>query len=765
MRKSTGTFVLAALMTAFFIPAGSNLIAATTDVVRHDSFSDLQDGEMEGVAISSNGYLYPSYGRTEIGDTGAEIVWAAIPGAKDTVLAATGHDGKLVRLGGKDSPQVVADLEEPELTAMTALADGSVLVAAAPSGRIYKLATDDKVTTYTQLEAKFVWNMATDEKGNVWAATGTEGKLFKISPNGDKPKVETAIDLASQNIIDLWIDNEGLMGEKGAIYIAGQNPAWLYRYKDGDKKATVVYNAGSDEIRDIHPLKDGLAIASNTERAPSPQVLNLTLRMAGAPPSGRPDSGGGSPPAGSPGGDDKSMGDVFSASPKKPSSPSSNIILLTPDGFARELWTSPERPIHSLSATPEGNLLIAAGGKGRVFELMSPKDFALVADVKEDYIVSIAQAGDGWLMTSARNGVAFRMTQDRPKEAVYRSKIIDASTPVQWGRFHWHGQQEDGQEVVASFRTGNTDDPETDGWSEWSRDSEVTNSESAEIPGPPSRYMQYRLTFKQGRRSNPALKTDFLETFYRQPNRPPQVTEISVTDTAAPRSGSEASSGSSRPTPSPRSSSSSSSSSESSSSSGSDTPAQGGGRAPHSNTQNITVSWSASDPNNDDLIYALYFKANDETEWKLIDDEIRTTRMPLGVSGVGDGRYRFRGVASDKLQNPPGEGLETELISDEIVIDNTPPVIDDLRVRVDDNKARVTAKVRDNLSLLSSIVVDIDGGDGFPIYSADGLYDERAEEVDWMTLSLEPGEHVLTIAVTDRRGNTVVQKQVFRVGR
>ena len=190
---------------------------------------------------------------------------------------------------------------------------------------------------------------------------------------------------------------------------------------------------------------------------------------------------------------------------------------------------------------------------------------------------------------------------------------------------------------------------------------------------------------------------------------------------------------------------------------------QAGGREPHSNTGNLNVTWSANDPNGDKLTYSLYFKASDESEWKLIDDEIKNTRLPLGVNQVGDGRYRFRVVATDAFQNPPGSGLEGEMTSEEIVIDNTSPRIEDLKVRTRSGRATVTFKVEDELSLISSIKVDLDGGDSYPIFPTDGIFDQLEEEVEWTTLTLEPGEHVLTIAVTDRRGNTHVDRAVFQI--
>ncbi len=784
--------VLFFLSATGWIALGLPARSATTEVARDDNFETLQQGEFESVALSSDGFLYPTYERSVIGDTKTEIVWSVLSqGDKKGYLCATGHHGKLVRLNSKGEAKILADLPEPELTAMTTLGDGSTLIAAAPTGRLYRLSDKDELTTFTRLDAKFVWDLKEDAKGNIWAATGDKGKLFKITREKNGVHVEVAHDFHSHNILALWIDKDGAMNPKGeekehgVIYIAGQNPGWLYRFNPSDKKSTVVYNADSDEIRAILPTADGLALAVNTERSPTPQALAMTMRMSGgasipggageeAPPSGGNASGG--QPASGPSPELKLMGDIFSASGKMPpSGPSSAVILLTRDGFARTLWNSPERPIHSIASTKEGNLLVAAGGKGRIFELLPKDAFALVADTKEDFIVKIVPHETGWLLAGARNGVVFQMKEESAKKAVFRSRVIGATSPVQWGRLYWSGEQTNGQKVLVAFRKGNNDDPEHGDWEGWSKDEKIKLGEGIAIGGKPARYLQYRLTLESGKEMEPVLKTDYVEAYYQEPNRPPRIKKISINDGAPQRPSivsmipeaqpqGSGESGGSGALGKAITASSGGSSSPPPSLLGASQP-QAGGRKPDSNPKSLNVSWLAEDPNGDSLIFSVYYKAADETEWKLIEEKLKTNRLPLGINGVGDGRYRFKVVAGDASDNPAGMGLEAELISDEVVIDNTPPRIEDLKVKSSGDKARVTMKVVDDLSLISSITADLDGGDPNPIFPVDGLYDEREEQVDWTTQPLKNGEHVLTIIATDRKGNSSVRKAVFKTSK
>lgn len=733
--------------------------AATTEVVRDDKFATLQKGEFEGVAISSDGFLYPAYERNEVGDTGTEIVWDVIDQGKRGVLCLTGHEAKLVRLNKDGEPTVLVTLPDAELTAAVELEDGSVLIAGAPSGNIYRLDAEDALTTETNVGAKFVWDLEVDAEGTVWAATGTEGKLVRITRDGDGATTELACEFPSTNIIDLWIDAEGKMGDAGLIYVGGQDPGWLYRYRPGDEEAKVLYDSAGGEIRAIEPTEKGLAIAVNTQRAPSPQVLKLTLRMTGrARSNGNGEMGGpGKPPSSSKDRDKPKadMGDVFKAQVKKPPrTPVSTVVLVTRDGFSRTLWALPERPIHSLAASPQGGLLVAAGGKGRLFELFEDGEFALVADSKEDFLVGLRESGESWLITAARNGLVFRMEGTAAKEAVYRSRVIDVNAPSQWGRFYWRGEKADGQKITVSVRSGNAEDPDDGNWAEWSKESTLQTGKGVPLPEVPARYLQYRLTMEGGRGDADTLKTDYVEAFYRLPNRAPQIKRVTVSDSKGAGAGGKAASGS-----------------KSAGENGkpparggrkADPKPQGGGRDTHSNTGAITVSWQAADPNGDDLTYDLYFRAQDEAEWKLIDDELRIATIPLDVKGVADGRYRFRIVATDEFDNPTGEGLQDEQISEEFVIDNTAPVIGEVKIKEREGRTRVQFKVSDALSLISSIQADIDNGDTYPIFPKDTFFDQQAEEIDWETPELEAGEHVITIGVTDRRGNTSVAKKVFR---
>src|SRR5262249_53423987 len=83
----------------------------------------------------------------------------------------------------------------------------------------------------------------------------------------------------------------------------------------------------------------------------------------------------------------------------------------------------------------------------------------------------------------------------------------------------------------------------------------------------------------------------------------------------------------------------------------------------------------------------------------------------------------FRLRASDRLANEPASALTAERVSDPVVIDHTPPVLDS--VKRDGDRLRVT--VHDALSPLRDAVYSVDAGEWKPAEPADGLLDGRKE--------------------------------------
>ena len=95
----------------------------------------------------------------------------------------------------------------------------------------------------------------------------------------------------------------------------------------------------------------------------------------------------------------------------------------------------------------------------------------------------------------------------------------------------------------------------------------------------------------------------------------------------------------------------------------------------HGSGSQIQVTWQADDPDGDRLLYSLYFRGEDEKEWKLLRANVAENSLLLDGDVLADGRYYFRVIASDQPSNAANVARTDELVSSPVLIDNTPPVV------------------------------------------------------------------------------------------
>src|SRR5207245_8293683 len=74
---------------------------------------------------------------------------------------------------------------------------------------------------------------------------------------------------------------------------------------------------------------------------------------------------------------------------------------------------------------------------------------------------------------------------------------------------------------------------------------------------------------------------------------------------------------------------------------------------PRAAAQQITLTWVAEDPDGDRLVYNVYFRGEDETQWKLLKGATHDNSLTFDADVLADGKYLFRVAASDKEVNPP----------------------------------------------------------------------------------------------------------------
>jgi len=178
--------------------------------------------------------------------------------------------------------------------------------------------------------------------------------------------------------------------------------------------------------------------------------------------------------------------------------------------------------------------------------------------------------------------------------------------------------------------------------------------------------------------------------------------------------------------------------------------------------QQITLTWQAEDPDGDRLVYDVYFRADDETRWKLLKSATHDNVLTFDADVLADGRYFFRVVASDRESNPPAWAREAQLISAPVMIDNTPPIVKIDSVRYAGGAAHIEFEATDGASALRRCEYSLDAQSWVPVEAADGVIDSLHENFNLDLTGLTPGEHLVVIRAADSANNTGVTKIVLR---
>jgi hypothetical protein len=166
------------------------------------------------------------------------------------------------------------------------------------------------------------------------------------------------------------------------------------------------------------------------------------------------------------------------------------------------------------------------------------------------------------------------------------------------------------------------------------------------------------------------------------------------------------------------------------------------------------INWEAEDANGDALQYSIYFRNGSKAPWVLLKDKLTETHFDWETRAVADGRYEVKVVASDVLANVPGQGRTSSRVSDPIVIDNTPPVIGDLKSDSSGGSVHISATVVDRTTTVASFEYSVDStGDWQAVLPSDNIFDGPEERVDFTIGKLGPGAHQITLRGGDAKGN------------
>ena len=757
-------------------------VSARTQTFLETNQDQFDKGTSDGVVATTLGTLRLGRALEDLlpETEGVDYVARCAEGPDGALYAVTGAAGRIYR--AKDGKVALyATLEDPYLFSVLADKNGDLYVGAGGTGRIWRITPPQGDQKEPHAEAifqddavKYVWDLAWLPDGSMAAATGDQGRLLRIRPNGQH---EVLIDSKADHVLCLAVAPDG------TIYAGTDGDALVYRWAAG--KAFVLYDAAENEVTALAADAQGnLYVAASTGTAG--RVGGVTVQVQPTP---KPPAAGGeeAKPAASKGNGgetptpvlvapdpfgvnapaaeaQKVVHTVQSARPTAgpPGAPrpsrggqGSSVYRLTPDGIATPLFDTEEPMILALAVAGlpvagrgQGDrLLIGTGNPARLYEVTLARDGEEQArlaglDPKQVMAISVTAAGRP-VVATASPGRLYILSDGHAKEGTYTSQVYDAGGSARWGALDWRGRTPGGTEVRIATRTGNVADPEKGFWSDWSKDAPKG---PAPVASPPARYIQFRVAMK----TNNADQTPVLEQVeaaYLRANERPRIlaiAEMTFNDreqraqaverfrqAVKTRNDNNKQKAGGSPVPPP----------------------------PPEGSQPVRIlKWQAEDPNGDTLVYRLYFRSQGESVWVLLEDDLTRPEYAWDTATVADGWYEIKIVASDAPDHPAEAALEDERTSDPILVDNTAPVIEDLKAAVRKEagagRAEVTFAARDAASRLTEAAYTVDSATEWrTIAPADMLFDAQRETFRFAVPDLAPGAHRIAVRAVDEANN------------
>jgi hypothetical protein len=744
---------LAAALAAALAPS---LFPSGTATWEMTSYNDFVRGQFSGVSLSREGRLSLAPKIDTVFSSDQPVIWSAAEGPDGAVYAATGHRGRVYRIDRAGKSTLLWTADQPEVFAIAVDRNGIVYAGSSPDGKVYRI-EDGKATEYFAPQARYIWCLAVAADGALYVGTGDQGKIFRVTAAGAG---DVYYETGQSHITGMAIDSQGRL-------LAGTSPnGILYRISAKDK-AFVLYDANLPEIRAIVPMPDGSVYAAALGGAVARQAQAANQAAANASGSGvsiattsitvESQAGDLKPPV-TPQATPQVQSSVSVPNATSQYTPSvdltgvdrSAVYRINPDNTVETLWSSKEENVYDVLAL-EKQILFSTDVSGRIYGLAPDRRVTLVTQTNEGQATRLLPSDHSVLAATSNMGRIFRLGEEPGSSGSYEAPVHDSGTASRWGSLSWRADLLPGCSVQFRTRSGNSAKPDRT-WSDWS--DPLTNAAASRIASPNSRYIQWKAELSGAAGATPALNSVTLA--YLPQNSPPVVRSINVlTQTGAASQG--------KPSSTPASSAAYSvtvtDSGDAGPATSSGTPTQ---TLPRAFSQQITIAWQADDPDGDRLVYALYFRGEDETQWKLLKAGLHDNSITFDADVLADGKYFFRVVASDRESNPPSSAREAQLVSAPVMIDNTPPTVTIGAVRYAGGSAHIEWEGADAASSLRRCEYSLDAASWVPVEAADGVIDSPREKFTLDLANLPPGEHLVVIRVADSANNTGVAKVILK---
>ncbi|HXN34574.1 MAG TPA: hypothetical protein VN877_00290 [Opitutaceae bacterium] len=711
-----------------------------------DFYADVQSRDLHGLATRSDGRLVGGPVLADLrGQAPCDLLWCLEPAPGGKWIAGGGPGGRIVEVSadlaaGTYSARDILRLGEPQVYALRPLPDGSILAGTSPAGGLY-LVRDGKIAARTGLPAGSIFDiLLLDKGGSALVATGDPGRIYRIdlakfaAAGVSAGRTDDANALAARGVslfgevgdtnlrrIARLSDGRIAAGsaprgniylfapDGGSPYIAQENHdaevTDLLADPSGGYFAAIVYSGG-----DIHPAMAGFQAVSAAE-----PVLTVVGGAPGPTPAPTPT------PA--PGG----------AVPKPREAPAEALIVpaqverfagrstlqwFSTDGFPETLTARAGVAFYRIGRL--GDVLVISGGEqGEMsgFDLSSRLSLTFAGSASSQVnALEPVPGAPGKFLAVRNNAPGFSVLDFNGSLArTAQTKRVDLGVPARLGALRFNRTRElDPAQLAISIRTSNASG-ETDGWSPWTA---MAYDDGWRAQVPVGRYAELKLSLSAGSRAT--LELDKASLYFLSQNHRPQLEDFRmlspnfaiVVPPEAPApvvtTVGQLIQGADREADRKRNGFL-----------GSQVVASTGTRV---------AFWTVIDPDGDNLVYTFSIRRDGDPSWTDLAIDSADSYVQFDTLHLQEGTWFTRLVARQAAPRPEGERLSVTFETDDMVVDHTPPQIEEASVRREPGKVLVTVRGRDALSILDSAEFDFNNGVHETVEQpADGILDGMRE--------------------------------------
>lgn len=756
------TFMVCLLTSAIVLTMPA--LAEHTRYWRQSEFTEFEKGTPKGVAMRSDGKLTPAPALVPFSDPNLAYLWALRTDSHGRLYAAGGSNAKVVRFDETGKPTTVFEAAELAAQAIAFDAKDNLYVGTSPDGKVYKVTPDGQKSVFFETKTKYIWALAFDSQGSLFVATGDRGEIFAVTPDGQGHLFYQS---EQRHARSLALDS------KGNLLIGTEPDGLILRIEIVPKKplsppaagaSFVIYEMNKKEVTSL--LLDGqgnLYAASIGEKPRAPGAMPQVPIIVPSQPLGVAATQAQTVPV-----TQTPMQQPAIAFPFFPSTTGgAEVVRISPDGSPEVLWTSHDDLVFALELFSNDKLLLGTGNKGAVLSLEGDNVYSNIAKLASAQVTSLIAGPAGKIYVATANpGKIFTLGPGYETGGSFESDAFDAKIFSHWGRLMWWGENGGAQGKVEFYvRSGNTSNPEKN-WSPWA--GPYRNADGETVGCPPARFVQWKAVFRETNHGG-APDISWVSLAYQPKNVAPVIDDIAIQDPGIRAQGFPQTSGGP----------------------GTSTPVQlrnpqhgvGGipGLPPTAETaagkpfrnegapQGFeekgweSVLWSAHDDNDDDLVFAIYFRGEGEKSWRLLRSRLAQHYYSWDTTTMPDGAYYLKIVASDSPANPPDQALMNELESDRFEVVNTPPRIENLRADAATQTVRISFDGISSSGAISAAQYSLDAGDWKIVFPAGLLSDAPRETYQIQLSEIPAGEHTLAVRISDRFNNTTAAKVTFTV--